>query len=125
MKQKHRIMLSTISIIFGFTLAATAHAREEVKCTFTIAEDPSRNIKAYEKSDTERVRRREYDRLVNSGENAYRVTVDGGYHCRIRHIENIRLNVRIDKRDVKLRPEGQIPDCSDFQIRVNCEGTGR
>jgi hypothetical protein len=69
MRRKHRILLGVVIVAFAFpTLVPTVHAREKVTCTFTIQEDASRNVKAGKYSETEKVRRREYNRLVQSGE---------------------------------------------------------
>ena len=115
MRQKH-LLIMIIGIALWFTLSTPVHAkRQKVTCTFTIQEDAGRNVKANTFTKTKKVRRREYNRLVESGENAYRVVADGGYHCIIRHIENIKFRVRIDKRDMKLRPEGRIPVDSHFK----------
>ena len=125
LKRHHKVLLfiSVSCVALCLSLGTPAHAkRQKVTCTFTVEEDASRNIKAAAFSDTEKVRRREYQRLVGSDGNAYRVIADGGYHCIIRHIENMRLKVRVDKRDLKLTPQGRIPNCSDCQIRVRCEG---
>ena len=111
-----------VAVLSNFTLAPIASAREKLTVSFVIEQDASRNVKPATFSETEKVRRREYNRLIESGENAYEVRADGGYHCRIRHTENIRFNVRIDKRTMKLNPEGRIPNCSDFQIRVRTRG---
>lgn len=111
-----------LAVLSIFTLAPEAYAREWVTVSFFIQENANRNIKADVFADTHKVRRKEYERLMKSGQDDYRVTSDGGSYCRIRHTENARFSVRIEKRKMRLNPTGYVPNCSEFQIRVKTQG---
>jgi riboflavin biosynthesis pyrimidine reductase len=120
--------LVLVGLLGAFWPLENAEAREYVVCTFAWADNPTMNVKGSQKYNPKgvkvdrKVRRKEYQRLVDMGRVPVRVSKDKGYNCELNHPENALIDTTLDKKFLRLDREGRMPNCADLQATARCVG---
>lgn len=105
-------------------------AKQTVKCEFSWEENVEKNVKGSNNwGDSLKVRKcvrqREYDRLIEAGKVAARVSGKRGTDCYLNHPENTTIDTKIYKSLLRSDIEGRMPTCQDLFATVECKGGGR
>ena len=66
-----------------------------------------------------KVRKREYDRLIEAGKKDARVSGSRGDKCTLNHPENTRIDARLDKQYLSTSGSGSV-DCESLNAEVQC-----
>jgi len=122
-------MISSLFYVLLF-VPQVAHSRPRVKCVFMWEENKEKNIRASDSPNAwgdsltvkRKVRSREYERLINAGKVAARVSGKRGEVCYLNHPENTLIDVKIYKSILQLDVRGRIPNCEDLFASVECTG---
>ena len=101
-----------------------AQARTKIECRFDWDEARYLNVKSSGDGHfvTQKVRTREYNRLVQMGEVKARVSLDAGGRCTLNHPENHTIDLNFKKDRFRLNLTGRIPRCSELNAYVTCAG---
>ena len=120
---RHWITSGALAATILFVPVHAVHARTEITCLFSWAENAEANIKGHSAhaATLKKVSTKEYGKLVGK-EVAARVSGKGGAKCTLNHPENTTIELQITKDEFRLDPAGAIPDCNALRATVNCEG---
>lgn len=112
------------SFIALFLSIQQAQARTKIECRFDWDEARYLNVKSSGDGHfvTQKVRTREYNRLVQMGEVKARVSLDAGGRCTLNHPENHTIDLNFIKDKFRLNLTGRIPRCSELNAYVTCAG---
>ena len=99
-----------------------AQARKNISCEFSWSDNEGANVKGGSESIKEKVRSKEYNRLVEMGKAHALASADRGEKCQLNHPENATIDIKIHKKGMMLKRTGRIPNCADFNATVICKG---
>lgn len=101
-------------------LAMPVQAGDAVRCTFIVEQDAALNVKPGMFRTRRIVNAAAFEQMVPSAEDAAVVTAFRENECRLQHAVDSRVEVFVNKNDMKLDPEGNRPACEDLKVKVLC-----
>lgn len=127
MKFQEKTILTALFLMIVVFPSNDAFALSRVQCVFRWQENVEKNIASpsLDIGDvwiSRKVREREYDRLLELGRVNARVSSEGGKTCILNHPENTLIDAKLNKKKLRLDPNGRQPSCYELSATVRCRG---